>query len=268
MTALLLGLLACRCTPPPPPPAGPHPTVRRSGVRIAVGEERVQLQAPILRWEGAGTIVGAVHVGEPGYYLALSDVLAPSSTVFFEGLTPDEAPPPEPAPPADLRRFDLSFQGDALAHDERWVHADLTVSELRRALVDADTPAELIHAMLDDRDASTLADLFGSADTPRLQALARLALIKHVGEPSPEHGAEADAYWDIIVGQRDAVVVDAVGAHPAADWAVVYGADHAWDLAARLHPERAPHVEWLPVIEVSMADLGLGQTQVRQLLGD
>lgn len=271
-----LALFACVCGPEPAPadPLGdavgdaPSGVVRRSGVRIVVDEERVQLQAPVLQWpDQPGRIVGAVHVGEPAYYAQLTAQLTPPRVVLYEGLTADE--PDEPGPPApDLGPFDLARQSEAVPHDDRWIHADTTLSALRQALVDSGAPADVIHAMLDDRDQNTLADLFGEAGEPRLQALARLALIRHVGAPSPVLGNDADAYWNVIVGWRNAQVRDALEPHLHEDWAVVYGADHAWDLAQRIRPDAEPQAVWLPVIQVDHTELGLGAVQVRQLLAE
>ncbi len=262
----------------PPPVAEPaEPATRRSpGVRITPGARAVRLEAPLLRLSGPGpdvVLIGAVHIADPALYEAIGDALSGCDVVLYEGLTPDEGPAPDEAPSIDLapqlEAHGLIRQSDGLARGPGWRRIDRSVAQIRAALVDAGADRALIAAWLDDRDQSALQARLIGGDA-RERALARLALLRGLGEAPPLEGRRADLYWEILIGSRDQRVIDAFTQEPrAGSVGILYGADHTADLEARLARLgwRRTQTAWLPAIVVPYDVLQLGPVQIRQLLG-
>lgn len=264
-------LWACGPAAPPAVEADGERVVRGpSGVRAVVDADRVELRAPtrVLGGDRSVRLVGAVHVGDPAYYAAVDAFLAPCAAVLYEGLAPDPGAPP---PPDDdvalaLDGIGMVFQRDALRADGRFVRVDRTVAEVRSELLATPEGAAHADAWLVDRDREALRGVLGAArGDDHVRHVVRLSMIRGLARP----GERGDAWWDVVIGGRDRVVVDAVLDAPGdGPVCVVYGADHLPDLEARL-VRRGFRVESrgeLPVVTVALADVGLGPVQARQLL--
>lgn len=263
----MLVALAIACgTGPAPLPAPVSDAIPREprAVRTANDATEARLEVAVRTVERAGrrvSLVGAVHVADPAFYDELGATLAACPAVLAEGLEPDpDAPPPPDDDVAQaLAAFGLAFQSDALSPGEGWRRVDLSVAEVRAALAGRGIdPAP----WLDDRDRGALRGL-GDATDPRRRALVRLALLGALGDDPPDDAA----YWDVLVGLRDAAVVAEV-LRTEGDACVLYGADHLPDLEARLVRAGFARREerWSAAIRVAHADAGLGPVQVRQRL--
>jgi hypothetical protein len=256
------------CAPPEPPegvvttPAAVRAVVEREDVRLEAATRVLGGREPEVR------LVGAVHVGDPAFYGSIESFVAPCATVMYEGLSVDpDAPPPDDEDVGDaLAAVGLAFQRDALQADDRWVRTDLSVPEMKQALTSRpDTTAEQVDAWLVDRDRDALREVLAAGATDgRLRGVVRLSLIRGLARPPPDD----DGYREVLLGARDAHVVEAVTAARVGPVCVVYGADHLPDLEARLLRrgwsvrERGA----LPVITVPLGEVGLGPVQARQLL--
>ena len=266
---------ACRFSAPPAPPPE---TVRRHAVELRLDDASVRLEAPVAELTHASgrqlLIVGAVHVGTPAYYASIEQILAPVGVVVAEGVTPDAPDVEAEQSRTDsftdrLAPYGLTVQSRALSRDARWVSGDMSVRDLKAALREAGASEAWIYALLDDRDRSSLSELFAGTDgDARLVRLAQLALMRSLAEPSPTEGPDADLYWDVVIGRRNEVAVEKVSGHLAPRMAVIYGADHLGDLVARLarHGFTLKDESRLTVLDMPYAELGLGRVQVEQLL--
>ncbi|MBX2799985.1 MAG: hypothetical protein KTR31_20055 [Myxococcales bacterium] len=270
-------LLACVCSEPPR-----HLTVRQGSVRVSLSDEAAALQTPVITLHGPTggqlALVGTVHVGDPGYYDALSVHLADATVVLHEGLLAEDDGSPVvdedlAADAAYLEALDangLATQGETLLRDDRWVRADMTVGALEQALRGAGATDQDVHDIVHARDRNTLTELFAStAGDPRRAAVARLALIESISETAATEGRDADLFWEVVIGARNALAVAGVAEQEAPELALIYGADHTADLAIRLETLgfHAAHEEWVTAIEVPYATAQLGRIQVQQLLG-
>ena len=278
---LFASWMACSWAPPPAaaPPAAPRPhrVVREGAVRTVVTDTHARLETAVLEQRDARgnrlTLVAAVHVATPAYYAALTEAVSGADVVLYEGLTgevPDVVATAAGGFEEALGRHGLTTQSAAVAHDARWAHADLSIAELDSALRAAGASEAWVHEALYDQGRSAVeAMLVDAGDDARRGALARLALLRSLGEETGTEGPESDWYWEVVIGLRDARVAERWVGRSEAHVAVVYGADHAQDLAARAQRIGfgEPDTRWLGALEVGHGELGLGRVQVEQLLG-
>jgi hypothetical protein len=223
------------------------------------------------------TLIGAVHIADIAYYQALQEALSGCPVVLREGLTPEEEAPVDELPePVELEPLlaahGLVRQGEALSPGPGWQTVDRSVAEVRADLLAAGASPELASAWLDDRDQSDLARLLTrQTGDARGRALARFALLRGLLEPETE-GPDADLYWSILIGSRDAVMAERAASiaqeRPDQGVCILYGANHIADLEAKLvHAGWSRSGEsWQPAIVVPFAELELGAVQVKQLL--
>jgi hypothetical protein len=269
-------ILALACSRPMPSP----PVTRDSGVRAVIDADDVRAETPIRRLEGQGrapiTLVGAVHLADAAYYQVLHEVLSGCPVVLREGLAPEENAPQEAAEPIDLgpllAAHGLVTQDEALPPEPDWQTVDRSVAEVRKDLLAAGASPELVYAWLDDRDQSDLARLLARpTGDERVRALARFGLLRGLLDAETE-GDEADLYWQVLIGSRDAVVAERAASiaqeNEEEGVCVLYGANHLADIETKLvHKGWARSSEsWQAAIGVSFAELQLGAVQVKQLL--
>ncbi|HOW64484.1 MAG TPA: hypothetical protein P5186_17475 [Candidatus Paceibacterota bacterium] len=242
-------------------------------------------------------LTGASHIGESNYFRALQRHLDAQDLVLYEGVKRW----PEDTAAGSLQEVDerslqlavaeslgLAFQLKAI--DYRRPHfrnSDLSIPELQRCLsqnlVDArdSKGAGELKALLTLMDGSSFLSkvvqfgvrLIGS--TPKLQALAKLALIETLGElrgdlsQAPGLPPEISQLVHVILQSRnDAVAKDLATAlkqrPPVRSLAIFYGAAHMPDLQKRLCDQFAYRVAgevWHTAISVEPGKSGVNEEE-------
>ncbi|MEN0064682.1 MAG: hypothetical protein AAGA48_21230 [Myxococcota bacterium] len=258
-------VVACICTPAPPP----HETVRMTSTRLRIDDQAALIETPVIQLlgpEGPLTVMGTLHVAEATYYDALNRHLKP--IVLFEGLASEPAPEEATAdvPFVDaLSAHGLAAQDLGLDRDERWVRADMSVTELEHALRAAGANDEVVQDFMGTSDRSALTRLFTATQgDARRSAVARLTLLESLAIPMDP---AMDLYWEVVVGQRNAVALNTLAEQPGAQ-TLIYGVDHVADLTARLERQgfKVETTRWETALRVAYADLQLGRVQVEQRL--
>lgn len=267
-------------------------------VRLEVGMKRF---VPEGRPGPVVWLVGVTHIGESNYFAALQRHLDTQALVLFEGVREGPDAPrsgPDAAPKADeeslqlslAESLGLSFQLKALNYRRpHFRNSDLSWPELQGLMTAGLSPAEarqsaaqlaVVAELLDSR--SLLGAVLNFAvrllgTSPKLQALARLAVIEITGRlegdlsEAPGLPPELRRLMQVLIQARNSAVLKDLQTElrkqpPSASIAVLYGAGHMPDLEARLKTElkyREAEIRWLPAITVRPAEAGLTQAEVQ-----
>jgi hypothetical protein len=261
----------------------------------------VQLELAMKRFVPMGQtgpvvwLVGVTHIGESNYFATVQKHLDSQGLVLFEGVRESPDAPvsgPEAAPQVDSHALQLTlaeslglaFQLKAINYRRpHFRNSDLSWPELQRLMTEGlkDTEARqnaaqlaLVMELLDS--SSLLGSVVNFAvrllgTSPKLQALARLALIEATGRlegdlaQAPGVPAELQRLMQVLIHARNSAVLKDLQAElrkkpPPASVAILYGAGHMPDLEARLKTElnyREVETRWLPAITVRPAEAGV-----------
>jgi hypothetical protein len=269
-------------------------------------------------------LAAVMHIGEPEYYQALQHFLNAQTIVLYEGINPDAHPhhvhdstaasasdSTTAAPPSSTNddysmqatlahSLGLVFQLDAIDYDRtNFLNSDLSVLQIQRIMAEGRLPAApgekggsnaAFGILLQIMDGSSFlgslvkAGLQFVADSPQLQAVAKLTMIEAVGrlkgDLSDVQGLPPD--WKKLIK----VLIEARNKNLLSDLAdelkkipgtgsiaVFYGAGHMDDMEKRitgdLHYHPAEDV-WLPAFSVDLrkGGISLGEAQWMRALID
>jgi hypothetical protein len=256
-------------------------------------------------------LAGVMHVGDPEYYHALQRFLDAQTLVLYEGINPDAqthsvhdataastnaAVPggPQSGTNADYsmqstlaRSLGLVFQLEAIDYDRtNFLNSDLSILQIERIMATPGQKGETnasFDVLLQIMDGSSfLGSLFKIglqfiADSPQLQAVAKLTLIEAVGrfkgDLSGVQGLPPD--WKqlikVLIDARNQNLLADLNAEikkiPAAgSIAVFYGAGHMGDMEKRvtddLHYRPADEI-WLSAFSVDLRKSGISPAQAQ-----
>jgi hypothetical protein len=261
-------------------------------------------------------LAGVMHVGQPDYYHALQRFLDAQTVVLYEGISPEThkqhvrdstTGPPSPSAPQTganagysmqstlARSLGLVFQLEAIDYDRsNFLNSDLSVFQIQRIMAGQGPGAApgqngpgnaSFDALLQIMDGSTfLGSLFKMgmqfiAMSPKLQAVAKLAMIEAVGQlkgdMSDMQGVPPD--WKQLIK----VLIQTRNQNLMADLetelkktplsgsiAVFYGVGHMDDMEKRLtaHLHYRPAGEtWLTAFSVDLRKSGVSPAEAQLL---
>ena len=291
--------------------ASPEPCVRIDTTDSNLVQLQIAVRkfVPARRKEPIIWLVGVSHIGQSNYYAVLQKHLNAQTLVLFEGVGGPSggdgearaggAPPADSTPPADASAaggnasslqssmaaaLGLVFQLEAIDyHRPNFRHCDLSVGQIRTLIAEQPpVPGEagasqsfegLLEMMQGGSWLDSLVQIglrFIGAN-PKLQGLAKLALIDTLGEiqgdPSRLEGLgpEMKQLLDVLLQKRNQKVMkelskelDQLGRHDSI--AVFFGTGHMPDLERRLRQElhyRPADELWFTAFSVDLA-----QTQI------
>jgi len=245
-------------------------------------------------------LASVMHVGELAYYQALQHFLDAQTVVLYEGINPDAHPhhvhdPLPAAPPAGTngdysmqsalaRSLGLVFQLDAIDYDRtNFLNSDLSVLQIQNIMAEGrplvanggtNAPFDVLLQIMDG--SSFLGSIFKIglqfiADSPQLQAVAKLTLIEAVGrlkgDLSDVQGLPPD--WkkliQVLIQARNQNLMTDLSAElkkipPSGSIAVFYGTGHMDDLEKRVTSNLHYHTTediWLPAFSVDLQKSGI-----------
>ncbi len=261
-------------------------------------------------------LAAVMHVGQPDYYRALQRFLDARTVVLYEGINPEARPRhahpstaaatnlPLPSAQTDTnapysmqstlaRSLGLVFQLEAIDYDRtNFLNSDLSILQIQRIMA-AQAPTAApgqkgasnasFNTLLQIMDGSTfLGSLFKIgmqfiALNPKLQALAKLALIEAVGrlkgDLSDMRGVPQD--WKqlikVLIEARNQNLMADLNSElkkipPSGSIAVFYGAGHMDDLekriTVRLHYLPADEL-WLTAFSVDLRQSGISPAEAQ-----
>jgi hypothetical protein len=255
-------------------------------------------------------LVGVSHLGDSNYYAAIQAKLDAQSLVLFEGVSARPGAGDEQGrraletqPPDSARRnspdrsslqsslataLGLCFQLQAIDYDRpNFRNCDLSVNELREIIAeqppDSNGPGAGpgFESLLQMMEGSSFFDSVLQfsfrflSNNPKLQALARLALIEAIGEiqgdPSQLKGLDKGMrqLFELLVARRNQKVlhdlkVEIRNVGPRGSLAVFYGTAHMPDFERRLRTELGyrPGAEvWLSAFSVDLKKSGVSEAE-------
>lgn len=268
----------------------------------------LQLETAIRRYaptngEGPTVVLASVaHIGSTNYFAALQRELDRHPLVLFEGVgaaqpgqTPArpagaDASTPGASDPTALQTrlagsLGLAFQLDGLDHSRaNFRNRDLSLTELKQRLEGTALDGDRLVRLLSGQD-DALKPLFAMLSTdPVSRALLLTVLIEVLAEAGDdlERMAALDpslkGTLQVLLRERNdrihsGLKEELARTPPPASIAMLYGAAHMRDLAARLQDElgyRATGEQWLPAFEVNPREAGVSDAQLtmmRTMLG-
>lgn len=200
-------------------------------------------------------LVSAIHLGERRYYEEIQRDLEGQDAVFYEGVE-GESPETEAIFALYARlatRFDLALQSKSMHKGPNFVHADVTVGELEKALGGGEISREL--------DAGQLRRVVEEIEgLPRVEA-AKWAVGQHLGRLK----AHVERHVVVRNDRCFEVARRQIAGRPGGRFAVLYGAAHMIDLAPRFQAQGfvPTSVRWRQVFAVTRADEVKAEAAVR-----
>ncbi|MEL6870979.1 MAG: hypothetical protein AAFO81_14360 [Pseudomonadota bacterium] len=223
-------------------------------------------------------LVGAVHIGEPGYYQDLNTRFDHYDNVLYELIAPagtrvahdagDDKSLLSRMQLAMTKGLDLSFQLEQVDYDKsHFVHADLSPSEFKQAMKDAgETPAVLAWRFLSTsiREGARAALTSSSSDAIRDMLLTgdnatKVMLARELTKTESMQGLLGDDATSSVIGARNARAIEVLGQQidaGAEQLAVFYGVAHLPDLERRLIDELGfefASITWLDAWDLQSA---------------
>lgn len=228
--------------------------------------------------EGDGptiALVGAIHIGDPGYYTALQGILDGHDLVLFEGVGGPKQEEQEQQEKEEAQEDDTPDLYQTLAtqlglaaqsehiHTEQpgWINSDMRWDELRERFGDDNAVFNFLNGAAFGGGEQSKA-LLGMIErtfsrNPNMRIMLKRMMINLLGQKMPDIGALAGKDFErVIVEERNQVVIDdlkqALKEKPGLrSVALFYGAAHMPDMEKRLHDQLGyKHVAgfWLPAI--------------------
>ena len=261
-------------------------------------------------------LVGVSHLGDPDYFKTVETLLAHQEVVLYEGVRPEggDRRHATPSRQAALRRqaeeslqgsmarsLGLVFQLAAVDYAKtNFTHSDLSLSAMEKLFAQGSSKSDekasqgedetksgrpqfdmLVEAMDNSSSLNRLIRAFLGIleSSERLQALARLAMIRLMGEVGDdlESLTKSDPGMDrllkvLLKARNDKVLADLHSTLRTGKGkrgvAIFYGAGHMRDLDARLRTKlgyQEREERWLPAFGVDMKAAGVSALEERMV---
>lgn len=219
-------------------------------------------------------LVGVVHIGEPGYYLQIRDILEGCQEVFFEGLHSEEglAEGPKISPAMAkttapnswqglqnlqmeyAQALGLVYQNSVIRPKRHWKNADASVRDFSRWVEEYEAENLLLDKKNADDEYMDIRTL-KSQKNNGIQGIMkfRRKLAEEISKSSHSLNTEREyeSTLELLVKRRNQVALRKIEASLGKGVAIglIYGAAHMPDFLERLHREWGYQIvnhRWIP----------------------